>query len=71
MTVFWAVWLFFIVASFAAAEGYALIKGKTTLSRWVWNLSKAWPPFGWLAGLITGVLACHFWWTCQGCPLVQ
>jgi len=63
MNTYWTFWLFiFLPLSFAAGEGYALWKGKTTLSRYVWNLSKAWPPFGWLAGVITGFLACHFWW---------
>lgn len=60
---FWTAWLFGLVpVSFALAEAYAIVKGRTTLSRYVWNLSKAWPPFGWLAGLVTGFLACHFWW---------
>jgi hypothetical protein len=69
MDAYWTVWLFFLVpVSFALAEGYALWTGKTTLSRYIWNLNKAFPPFGWLAGGITGFLVCHFWWTCMGCP---
>jgi hypothetical protein len=62
MTLTWTVWLFAIVASFACFEAYALATNRTTLSRFVWTVSKKWPPFGWVAGLITGFLACHFWW---------
>lgn len=60
--ILWTGWLLFIVSSFAAFEGYALISGGTTLSRYVWNLSAAWPPFPFVAGFLTGFLACHFWW---------
>ncbi len=62
MNVVWTVWLLLIVASFAGFEGFALANKRTTLSRYIWTLSKAWPPFPWLAGVITGFLACHFWW---------
>ena len=62
MMVTWAVWLFAIAASFTAFEVYALANNKTTLSRFVWNCSKAWPPFPWVVGLLTGFLAAHFWW---------
>jgi hypothetical protein len=70
MNVIWSVWLFGLIPlSFAAFEGYALLYGKTTLSRYVWNLSKAWPPFPLVAGALIGFLAAHFWWTCMGCPV--
>lgn len=62
MTIVWTIWLAVIVISFAAFEGYALKTDRTTLSRYIWNLSKAWPPFGWIAGWLTGFLVCHFWW---------
>lgn len=52
--VLWAVWLFVIAASFALFEGLALHRGTPTLSRWVWTVSKAWPPFPYIAGFITG-----------------
>lgn len=58
----WAFWLIAVVVSFAAFETLALIRGTPTLSRFVWTLSKAWPPFPYFAGFITGFLACHFWW---------
>lgn len=63
MIVFWTIWLFVLIPlSFAAAEAFALYTGRMTLSRYVWNLSKAWPPFPFIAGFVTGFLACHFWW---------
>lgn len=62
MMILWATWLTLIVCSFALFEGLALYRGTPTLSRWVWTVSKAWPPFPYVAGFITGFLACHFWW---------
>ena len=62
MNIVWPLWLLAIVVSFACFEGYALKTGRKTLSRWTWELSKAWPPFGWFAGFITGFLVCHFFW---------
>jgi len=58
----WAIWLFVVVASFALFEGLALYRNTPTLSRWVWTVSKKWPPFPWVAGVLTGFLAAHFWW---------
>jgi hypothetical protein len=63
MNIVWTGWLFVAVpGSFAAFEAYALATRRTTLSRYVWNISKSFPPFGWIAGVLTGFLACHFWW---------
>ena len=62
MTVFWTAWLLMIAVSFALAEGYALRTDRKTLSRYVWDLSKAFPPFPWIVGVAVGFLACHFWW---------
>lgn len=58
----WTLWLLAVATSFGVIEGYRLKTGGTTLSRYVWILSKAWPPFPWVAGVLTGFLACHFWW---------
>lgn len=66
----WLWWFGLFVASFAAIESYALRTGRLTLSRGVWLISKAWPPFGWVCGVIVGSLAAHFWWIGQGCDLV-
>jgi hypothetical protein len=50
MNTYWTIWLFVALPlSFGGAEAYALWKGRPTLSRYVWTLSKAWPPFGWFA----------------------
>lgn len=62
MGIVWTIWLAAIALSFAAFETYAIRTNRTTLSRWVWTVSKAWPPFPWLAGVLTGFLAAHFWW---------
>ncbi len=62
MTLYWTVWLILIGLTFAAGETYALMCGRQTLSRWVWTVSKAFPPFPWIVGVLVGFLACHFWW---------
>jgi hypothetical protein len=67
MNVFWPVWIILIGVTFAFAEGYALWKGKMTLSRWVWTVSKDFPPFPWMVGVVVGFLACHFWWGGEIC----
>jgi len=67
MNLTWPLWIVLIAVSFAALEGYALATKRSTLSRFVWNISKAWPPFGWVCGVLVGFLACHFWWPAMGC----
>jgi hypothetical protein len=63
MNIVWTAWLFLLLPlSFGIFEAYALMTGRTTLSRYVWTISKAWPPFPFVAGFLTGFLACHFWW---------
>ena len=74
---FWVIW--FIVAvvlvagTFGVAEIYALRNNKSTLSRTIWEINKAWPPFGWVVGmglgLLVGFLAAHFFWPGQGCSI--
>lgn len=60
---YWTVWLFAgIPITFGLAEAYAIWKGKMTLSRYVWTISKNFPLFPWIAGVLTGGLAVHFWW---------
>lgn len=70
MPIVWTAWLLVIAGSFAAFEGWALRTKRQTLSRFVWTVSKAWPPFPWVCGVIVGGLAAHFWWIGQGCDLV-
>jgi len=62
----WTGWLGFFIASFAVFETWALRTGRTTLSRYTWNASQAWPPLPFVLGLIAGGLAVHFWW--HWCP---
>jgi hypothetical protein len=62
MGIIWAAWLVLIAVSFAGWETYALMTNRMTLSRWTWTVSKAWPPYPFVCGLIVGFLACHFWW---------
>ena len=62
MTWVWVGWLVVLVLSFSVFEGYALKKGKTTLSRFTWTISKRFPLFPFLMGLLAGILAAHFWW---------
>ena len=49
-----------------AYEGYALATGKRTLSRMMYDASKAWPLLPYVWGVVTGGLAVHFWW--NWCP---
>ena len=67
----WVAWVLFIAASFGVFEGWALKTGRPTLSRTVWEISAAWPPLGWVVGVLVGFLAAHFFWVGQGCDLVK
>jgi hypothetical protein len=58
----WAGWLLFLVTSFAGLEAYALYDNTTTLSRFVWTITAAFPPIPFIAGFLGGFLCCHFWW---------
>ena len=50
------------VGALLTYEFWALSTRHTTISEYVWALNKAWPPIGWLAGLVTGGLVAHFMW---------
>jgi hypothetical protein len=67
----WLLWLaVLVVGGFAVLETIAFRTDRITLSRLVWNISKAWPPFPWVVGNVTGGLAVHFWWNwCPGAGL--
>jgi hypothetical protein len=56
----WVAWLLSLAASFALFEGYAIRTHRATLSQFVWEMSRAWPPFAWLAGIAVGGLIVHF-----------
>jgi hypothetical protein len=62
----WGLWVFLLVASFAVLESLALYQHRPTLSRSVWTWSKNFPLLPFLAGLLAGGLAVHFWW--MGAP---
>lgn len=62
----WTSWLIALIVSFGCFEGYALAKGKTTLSRYTWNIFKVWPPIAVVFGMLFGGLAVHFFW--HWCP---
>jgi hypothetical protein len=58
----WTAWLFALVVSFAVIEGCAIAFEGTTLSRFVWELTLAWPLLPWIGGGLAWGLAVHFWW---------
>lgn len=74
MNVYWTVvtagcaGLFLVL--FVIGETYAFKHNKKTLSRWVHDIQKTWPLFGFLIGFVLGALifglAVHFFW--HWCP---
>lgn len=58
----WGLWIVLIIVSFGIMEGIALNTGTPTLSQTVWDVSKSFPLLPFLAGLLSGGLAVHFWW---------
>jgi len=65
----WPAFWIAVAIGFGCLEGYALSTGRMTLSRWNWNMAKAWPPWGVFFGLVIGFLICHFFWPAQGCAI--
>ena len=59
---YWFLWLLGIVVTFAVPETYALVRGGTTFSAFMWNTTEAWPLWEFVWGLLIGGLAVHFWW---------
>ena len=62
----WAGWILLLIVSFSIMEGIALKTNRPTLSASVWTWSKNFPLLPFLAGLLAGGLAVHFWW--MGAP---
>jgi len=58
----WALWVVLIAVSFGLLEGWAISQKRPTLSATVWLFSKNFPLLPFLAGLLAGGLAVHFWW---------
>lgn len=52
---------------FAALEIYALIKGRPTLSRTIWRIEARYPIFAFIAGIVIGGLAIHFFGWLPAC----
>jgi hypothetical protein len=65
----WPAFWIIVAISFGCLEGYALKTGKMTLSRWNWNMEKAWSPWGICFGLVAGGLLVHLFWPGQGCNI--
>lgn len=66
----WLYWIAFfavIAILFVIGETLALRqKNAVTLSRFIWTISKAWPPIVFVIGWLIGLLTAHFWW--HWCP---
>jgi len=59
----WVIWLLVIAFTFAVIEGLAVSDpGGLTLSQFIVNVSRAWPPIVALIGILIGMLISHFWW---------
>lgn len=65
----WPLFWIAVALGFGCLEGYAIATGRMTLSRWTWNMTKAWPPWAFCCGLAVGFLACHFFWPGEGCAI--
>lgn len=63
MRLVWSLWLAFFVSSFAAFEWWALSHDNgLSLSQYTVDALYAWPPLGFLLGLLVGILVTHFFW---------
>lgn len=58
----WTAFLLGFILLFAIFETWALMTGGTTLSRYTYEVSKAWPLMPFLLGFLSGGLAVHFFW---------
>ena len=59
---YWAALIIGFAVFFAIGEGFAVITHRFTLSRTIWTWSKHFPLLPWIAGVLVGGLAVHFWW---------
>jgi hypothetical protein len=62
----WPWFLLVVVVGFLIFELYAFYSGKTTLSRYIHEKTKAWPPLEFFIGLVLGILVgglgVHLYW---------
>ena len=56
----WAIFIAVIFAAFLALELYDRANGKPTLSRTIWNLQARFPLYSFIAGMVIGGMAVHF-----------
>lgn len=62
MTDVWSAVLIAALMAILGLELYTYLADKTTLSGYVVKLTQVWPLLPFVAGLIIGALATHFWW---------
>ena len=57
----WTIWLLAVVASFFIFEVWAVTSGGTTLSRYIWEASQAWPiiPIVFVIAIVAIII--HLW----------
>jgi hypothetical protein len=63
----WAIWYGLSFIGFVSLEAYAIMHGKPTLSRTVWDLQWKYPYFAFVAGIGVGSLAVHFFGLIPAC----
>ena len=60
--IIWTAFLLGFIILFGVFETWALMTGGTTLSRYTYEVTKAWPPMIFILGFVSGGLCVHFWW---------
>jgi hypothetical protein len=64
----WSTWIFMIGVSFGMLEWWGWQEGNT-FSRYVSTVGATWPLSIFLIGLVTGIMAAHFFWPWKDNPL--
>ena len=60
MSDMWALWVIGCFVVFTAMESFALITGRATLSKTVWQTEARFPILSFFSGMVVGGLAIHF-----------
>jgi hypothetical protein len=64
----WELWFGTAFAAFACIEAYAVVTHRIpTLSRTIWRLQARYPIVGFIAGVLVGGLAVHFFGLIPAC----
>lgn len=58
----WTAFLLAFIVAFAVIETWAIMTGGTTLSRYTYEVTAAFPLLIFILGGVAGGLAVHFWW---------